>query len=72
MLNAGLLENFFKRFVNLFGKTFSHLRGILHIIESLNNQFIFTLAGLPLVALDLSDYIHVTDNGVYSVAHMTR
>ena len=32
----------------------------------------FSLAGLPLVALDLSDYIHVTDNGVYSIAHMTR
>jgi len=32
----------------------------------------FSLAGLPLVALDLSDYIHITDNGVYSIAHMTR
>ena len=32
----------------------------------------FSLVGLPLVALDLSDYIHITDNGVYSIAHMTR
>lgn len=32
----------------------------------------FSLVGLPLFALDLSDYIHVTDSGIHSIAHMTR
>lgn len=38
-------------------------------IDLLNH---FSLSGLPLVALDLSDYIHITDSGVHCIAHMTR
>ncbi len=36
------------------------------------NNGLCSIAGMPLVALDLTDYIHITDQGIHHIADMTR
>lgn len=36
------------------------------------DKFCFHPIGLPLISLDLSDYISVTDNGIRHIASMNR